>query len=215
MPIKTVFIVGTDSSVLKMFKMRGFKMAESEEEADAVCFTGGSDIYPFLYGESPLDKGCFYNLKRDKREIRIFKSLPKKQPKIGICRGAQLFNILCGGAMYQDVNNHNNGKTHPIKDHVSGKIIECTSVHHQMMIPGEDAFLIASAQESSRKESERLTIQINEETRTRNWDDPEVIYYSSHNALCFQGHPENGGKDLEPMRDYFFDLIKTYLANQG
>lgn len=214
MPIKSVYVVGVDRGVDKLFKGKGYTLADSEDDADAVVFTGGSDIYPFLYGENPLEYG-FYNLKRDKEEIRLFKSLPPGKPKIGICRGGQLFNVLCGGSMWQNVDGHNKGKTHPMKDFATGEIIEVTSVHHQLMIPSDQAFVIAGAQEAMKKQGEHLSISYTKEGRAKDWDDPEVLFYKNFNALCFQGHPEHPGKELEPMREYFFGLIKFYLDGNG
>src|SRR5262245_15532218 len=132
--MKKYYIVGLEPSVDKLFKKRGYESVDNEEDADFVIFTGGADIYPYLYGERPLNDRCYYSLKRDQEEIRLFKKLPPKMPKVGICRGAQLFNILCGGSLWQHVDRHLGVSTHPIKDFATGRILNINSVHHQMMI---------------------------------------------------------------------------------
>lgn len=200
----SVFIVGADRAVVDTFKKEGFQIAETEEESDAVVFTGGSDIFPFIYGERPL-KGCYYNVKRDLEEIKLLKTLPSGLPKIGICRGGQLLNLFCGGSMFQDVDNHKSG-VHPVKDLVTQNIIELNTVHHQMMIPGDQAFVVACARAASYKHSESARISYTDKGREA-WDDPEVLFYPGFNALCFQAHPENSH---EETRKYFFDLLDIY-----
>lgn len=210
MPIKSVFIVGTDNGVMKLFKSRGLEVAETEEDADAVVFTGGSDIYPYIYGERPMPGG-FYNHKRDLQEIRVFKTLAPSKPKIGICRGAQLLNVLCGGTLFQDVDGHQ-GKDcqHEVKDFVSGRIIILNSVHHQMMIPGDNAFVIACARAATYKHGPYQKISYRDSALVRDWDDHEVLYYQNFNSLCYQAHPE---LDTEEAKAYFFELVNTYLNN--
>ena len=75
----------------------------SSENLDALIIGGGDDISPKHYnGEiSELIKP---DLKRDELEIRwIKKALAKGLPILGICRGAQLINVVLGGTLYQDI----------------------------------------------------------------------------------------------------------------
>src|SRR5688572_28160 len=102
---RAAFIVGGDAGVTSMFKHRGWNLAETDQDADAVIFTGGADITPFLYGERVI-QGTHVNFTRDLEEVRLFKSLPSKLPKIGICRGGQFLNVMSGGSMFQDVDGH-------------------------------------------------------------------------------------------------------------
>lgn len=204
------YLVGHDSYVDRLFKKKGYEPAESEEDCDFAIFTGGADIYPYLYGERPM-KSTFHNLRRDMEEIKIFKNLPVGMPKIGICRGGQLFNIMCGGSMWQNVDRHIGVKNHDIKDFATGEIIRVNSVHHQMMIPSENAFIIAAARESRKKEKEGLYVQYTDKGREQ-WDDIEVVYYKNFNCLCYQAHPEH---DEKPAQDYFFYLVDTYLGGQN
>lgn len=204
--MNSVFVIGPDIGVEKMFKKRGYYIEDNEETADAVVFTGGCDVYPYLYGERPCGEPGLYNFKRDLMEVRLFKTLPPSLPKIGICRGAQLFNVLCGGSLYQDCDGHLTGH-HDVKDLVSGEIFKLNTIHHQMMIPAENAFLIACAREAKEKirESEHITYT---SVAREAWDDPEVIYYQNFNCLCYQGHPE---LDKEEGQEYFFGLVELYF----
>lgn len=206
-----MFIADVDHAVSKLFKGAGFEIAETEEECDAVVFTGGSDVYPYVYGETPIPGG-FYNFKRDLAEIRLFKKLPPSLPKIGICRGGQLFNILCGGSTYQDCDGHI-GKDcrHTVKDFATGQTVVLNSIHHQMMIPGENAFVVACTNVSTFKNSAYQKIMYSQ-ALTRAWDDYEVLFYQNFNCLCYQPHPE---LDNDDAKKYFFSLIEAYLNGQG
>lgn len=70
---------------------------------DGVVVGGGTDIDPALYtgmddGKAPRDP------RRDAFEQGMIESaLEKEIPLLGICRGAQLLNVVLGGNLYQDV----------------------------------------------------------------------------------------------------------------
>jgi putative glutamine amidotransferase len=68
-------------------------------------FTGGPDIAPGRYGAeaSPLCGPVCE--KRDAMEAALFAAavVEQNKPAFGICRGIQLFNVLLGGTLYQDI----------------------------------------------------------------------------------------------------------------
>ena len=74
-----------------------------DENLDALVISGGDDISPELYsGETTL--GIKIDLERDQLEIEwIKKALASGIPLLGICRGAQLINVVMGGALHQDI----------------------------------------------------------------------------------------------------------------
>ena len=211
MTLPKVFIIGAAESaqVAGMFHRRGFQVVSTIKVADMVVFVGGSDIDTELYGEKPIPL-TFNNdttRKRDAAEIACFRMLSKEQIKIGICRGGQLLNVLNGGKMIQNVNNHNagGGKEHPILIKGETTLDHVNSYHHQMMIPNfNDPTLeiIGVSAESTTRETEKGV-----------WhgvasmeDDPdyEVLFYGDSNSFCFQPHPEWG-----TMTEHlFFKLMK-------
>ena len=73
------------------------------DSLDALVISGGDDIGPALYGEEAdaekeLDPG------RDELEIKwIKRALESNIPLLGICRGAQLINVVLGGKLHQDI----------------------------------------------------------------------------------------------------------------
>ncbi|RME17963.1 MAG: gamma-glutamyl-gamma-aminobutyrate hydrolase family protein, partial [Bdellovibrio sp.] len=83
---------------------KSFRLKKLIENLDALIFFGGTDIHPQLYGETPLLKNSEYDPERDALELDIFKNaLELQKPILGICRGAQLINVACGGTLYQDI----------------------------------------------------------------------------------------------------------------
>lgn len=206
----TFFLPYPDVEVQKMLIHRGHRISmDFDKDWDIALFTGGADICPFLYGE-PLHNKTAFNLLRDMREVKKFKQMHHKRMKVGICRGAQLLNLMSGGRMWQHVDGHSLTKGHPCKFYYDNdQVIEVSSRHHQLMIPGSEAWIMAEAKQArtfiNYTDGE---MQLTDEQRERTgWSDCEVAYYGSTNSLCFQPHPE----DTEgPCRDEFFLLLDTF-----
>lgn len=85
--------------------------AEDEEAARAalapcegLLLTGGADLSPTLYGETPRAKCGKPNPQRDTAEpLYLAEALQRKLPVLGICRGCQLLNAALGGSLWQDI----------------------------------------------------------------------------------------------------------------
>jgi putative glutamine amidotransferase len=68
-----------------------------------VIIGGGDDVEPKHYGQSG-DAGRVYDPERDAFEMAVIKQcLEQNVPLLGICRGAQLINIVHGGSLYPDI----------------------------------------------------------------------------------------------------------------
>ncbi len=69
----------------------------------ALVIGGGDDISPEHYGHDITEK-VKPDPERDRLEIHwIEKALSSSIPLLGICRGAQLINVVLGGTLYQDI----------------------------------------------------------------------------------------------------------------
>lgn len=164
-----------------------------------VAFPGGIDVNPKLYGQQPHWKTHFAN-SLDIHEISFYHKY-KHLKKLGVCRGGQLLNVLNGGTLWQDVNNHND--RHYITDW-KNRSIHVSSVHHQMMRPAEDGVVLAWTKRATIKTDDKT-----HKTLSHPEEDPEVIFYPKDQALCFQPHPEYGP---DSCTDYFFQLIEEHLS---
>lgn len=70
---------------------------------NGVIIGGGQDIFPMLYDATPK-QGYAYDRERDALEISVAEQARRDDiPTLGICRGAQLINVVRGGALHADV----------------------------------------------------------------------------------------------------------------
>lgn len=213
-PDKNVFVVSYAGSNYHMMfqKQDGYQITLKLEEADLVQFCGGADVAPSLYGQL-CHKETNYDLTRDRHEAMIFRyCLQENIPMAGICRGAQFLNVMCGGDMYQHVDNHRSGN-HEVYDLIEEKRFTTTSTHHQMMCPGKGALVIAEAYQSTMREKMFKAGRQLQLPRGEGEGDPEIVYYPFVRAFCFQGHPEfTGAPDLA---DRYFEYLDNYLFYDG
>jgi len=73
------------------------------EQLDGVVISGGHDIEPVLYAESPAVEKR-YDRERDTFESTVIRrAFAESLPILGICRGAQLLNVCRGGSLFQDL----------------------------------------------------------------------------------------------------------------
>ncbi len=80
------------------------KLKNWAEDLDGLVLQGGSDVSPKSYGETAIKPEWNGDYIRDQYEIELFNEFTKlKKPVLGICRGAQLINVACGGTLYQDI----------------------------------------------------------------------------------------------------------------
>lgn len=69
---------------------------------DGLVVSGGADLDPALYGQ-PNRAARHVDAERDRLEADLLRgALEARKPILGICRGAQLLNVVCGGTLHQD-----------------------------------------------------------------------------------------------------------------
>lgn len=69
---------------------------------DALVLTGGKDIEPARYGQAPHPDTDEPRPDRDAWEFDLLeRALAQDLPVLGICRGAQVLNVLRGGTLHQ------------------------------------------------------------------------------------------------------------------
>ena len=67
-------------------------------------FTGGCDIQPALFNETPIPTLGELCPSRDTFESLLYqKAAGLDMPMLGICRGVQIMNVAAGGSLYQDL----------------------------------------------------------------------------------------------------------------
>lgn len=205
-----VYIEYRSIDYITMFLGAGFEVVTDVDEADLVCFTGGSDVSPHLYGHQRHNT-TFNDTYRDAKEQRLFDTcVDRGIPMVGICRGGQFLNVMCGGTMFQDVTHHT--RNHYITDLGTGQILLVSSTHHQMMCPAENAQIVAVASEGGFR---TFWSPVREKFISEpSVHDYEVLYYEDKKALCFQPHPEFNSPMYKDMRKYFIDMVNK-VVNTG
>ncbi|WP_371482847.1 gamma-glutamyl-gamma-aminobutyrate hydrolase family protein [Kitasatospora sp. NBC_00315] len=69
---------------------------------DALVISGGPDMDPAYYGQSPHPRTEADSPERDHWETALVRAaLACGMPLLGICRGMQLMNVVCGGSLVQ------------------------------------------------------------------------------------------------------------------
>lgn len=203
-----------------MYVAQDWTIVDSLIEADLVQFTGGEDVSPHLYGEY-VHPTTGYSTQRDTYEAELYRlALSMGIPMAGICRGGQFLNVMNGGKLYQDVDEHAIYGTHTAYL-VGGLVpVQVSSTHHQMMRPNlspqAECHILLTAKLAHRKAhmsdlGGTTKYPIEAFSHVPEGDDIEALYYASTNCLCFQPHPEFVGPDYRDMTALYFNLIEQYL----
>jgi putative glutamine amidotransferase len=87
---------------------RPLSLAEPVETAldgvDGLLLTGGDDVDPAIYGETPHPTYDVSEPGRDAFEIDLVRrALAADVPVLAICRGLQVLNVALGGTLIQDI----------------------------------------------------------------------------------------------------------------
>lgn len=206
-PHVSVWIQGNTSAgdiraMLLGYKGIKFSPAKTIEGADMVLYTGGADVNPRLYGEDRIP-GTSCSEAQDQDDLACW-SVARRGNKlqVGICRGSQFLNVMNGGKLYQDVDNH--CRTHYVRDLATGKRFLASSTHHQQSILTSNAVLLADANESTKKFTSKGGWHIDSKVPTV---DVEAYWYPDSRSLGCQFHPEYGPKSCEDM---FFEYVEKY-----
>ena len=133
--------------------------------ATGLLLTGGEDVDPHIYGESPDPAaGLETNRLRDDMELVLLgHAMARDLPVLAICRGMQLLNVAFGGKLVQDLPNHKakveNGTSEVAYHQIylspgtklaaimgSGGFLNVNSLHHQGLREAhKSSALLASA----------------------------------------------------------------------
>lgn len=178
------------------------------KDYDVVLFLGGHDVTPSFY-DSVKHHTTMNDYRRDLYEYDVFKyCLENNIPMVGICRGAQFLNVMNGGKLIQDLDNHTT--YHMITTTDYGEILVSSS-HHQMMMPTSLAKIIGETKISTFKlfmNEDEKEIDLNDTMQ-----DIEILYYKDTKCLCHQPHPEYMNIDSE-YSQYFKRHVEQLVENK-
>jgi putative glutamine amidotransferase len=135
-----------DSGGYPMLLPPGGDVAEAEATVsvlDGVIIAGGGDIDPAIYGASRHPKTEANVPDRDAWELAIAEACVRQGvPLLGICRGAQMLNVACGGTLHQHVPDlvGHAGHTGPTIGYSAHKVRITSGSILQSIMPGGDFF---------------------------------------------------------------------------
>jgi putative glutamine amidotransferase len=74
------------------------------ERLDGLLLPGGEDMDPSTYRAERHPQLGATDKERDRTELLLTEwALTEGMPVLGVCRGAQVINVACGGTLYQDL----------------------------------------------------------------------------------------------------------------
>ena len=180
------------------------------ELCDGFLLTGGHDVAPAVYGESPMEGLIADCGLRDRMErIVLRKAIAEDKPLFGICRGIQFVNAALGGTLYQDLDLQHPSKTEhhqhapydiPVHDVT---VCEGTPLYECLQ---EDALHVNSYHHQAIKElaPELAVMAVSEDGLI------EAVYRPGNRFLwAVQWHPEFFGTKDEPSRKMFRAFVES------
>ena len=82
---------------------------------DGLILSGGGDVDPACYGATAIPAVGGVDGNRDRTELALARwALAERKPLLGICRGLQLLNVACGGALYRDMSEYHDALPHAL-----------------------------------------------------------------------------------------------------
>jgi putative glutamine amidotransferase len=161
---------------------------------DGLLITGGKDVDPAAYGQTPHPSTDQPGAQRDAWEFALLKAaLKRRLPVLGICRGAQVLNVALGGTLHQhlpDVIGHSG--------HRAGNAV-FTSLSVRI-VPGTRLAELVGESVDARCYHHQAVAELGEGLIVSAWDADgviEALELPGHGfVLAVQWHPEETLDDL-------------------
>ena len=186
---------------------------------DAVLFHGGTDIWPGLYGESPISEVFTKRLlARDVMERKIMEAaLESNTPMIGICRGAQHLCCFAGGSLFQHMDGHTNSN-HGIQTATGEEFAFVPGDHHQVMRPNFGTRCIWEPLAWAYPSQHRDVKTGPEAEEFDKWEadfELEIVWFPAIRGLAIQPHPEwaTNESTTQDFNKYIDRIIDDYILS--
>jgi putative glutamine amidotransferase len=102
--VDAVYRSGAVAAVLGSRPLTDSEADDIVASIDGLVLTGGTDVNPALYGETPHESVYGISDLQDSFESKLYyAAIRAKLPTLAICRGLQLINVLHGGTLDQHI----------------------------------------------------------------------------------------------------------------
>lgn len=175
------------------------------ERLDGLLLSGGADIDPSRYGQTPAANLFKPEPARDAYELSLLDSAADNDtPVLGICRGIQVMNVHGGGTLHQDVPPHAcfdrspSAIAHEVRFEsgslaasLYGPLRKVNSLHHQTLDTVADGYTVTGRSDDG-------TV--------------EAIESRDHRWLGVQWHPEMmAERDHDPVFSWLVDAAQSEI----
>ncbi|NQX12822.1 gamma-glutamyl-gamma-aminobutyrate hydrolase family protein [Microbacteriaceae bacterium VKM Ac-2855] len=181
------------------------------DDADAVVIVGGEDVSPSLYGAATgyPDEGA-HAWRGDLAQIAlVHRSLERRTPLLGVCRGVQILNVALGGTLVQDLG------PDTIHKNVGAPVHQLMHAHEIAVVPGSALAAVfgtdtLSVQSAHHQSIDRLAPELIVTARAADGV-VETLEHASAPVLALQWHPEDPGAPTEQL-PLVLDALATAVA---
>ena len=189
------------------------ELKELYSRLDGIVFAGGNDINPQLYGETPVPQTKDISDERDRVESLLMRwTLADDKPLLAICRGFQLFNVVLGGSLYQDIpTDLPDANDHELTAHKK----DYTLIAHRLQLEPDThlARITSSLQLDANSRHHQAIKTVGEGLRVSARSEDGVIEGLEHSQKTFavgvQCHPES----LAPLDEKWAHVFKTFVEH--
>lgn len=178
--------------------------------ADLMILTGGEDINPALYDESP-NGTTYWNDRRDTLEVGLFKkAISIGIPVFGTCRGLQLIHAMHGGKLIQHLGQHPISAARGTHFNDADELEHYYSGNHRIITEDGNTLVANSLHHQAVIDMENINVM---KVLARSYPDfvIEAAYYPETNCLGVQFHPEMM-RENSPAVAWVQDLVKEQLG---
>jgi gamma-glutamyl-gamma-aminobutyrate hydrolase PuuD len=176
--------------------------AVSLDALDGLLISGGCDLNPRRYGQTPHPETQPPDDARDELEDRLLgEALDRDLPVLAICRGMQLFNVHHGGTLDQHVEGHEKpaAELHTVTVAPDTKLAgilgegdhPVNSRHHQVVkTPGEGLQVSATSDDGTIESLERadkrfaVAVQWHPEDQASHDEEQRKLFQAFADAIC-------------------------------
>jgi putative glutamine amidotransferase len=155
---------------------------------EGLLLTGGGDVDPRHYGQTPLAEVGGVDADRDSWEIGLVRqALGRALPVLGICRGCQVLNVARGGTLLQHLPNRS------VQPHL---VVERDRVAHSVQIESGSQLSAVEGCDSMGVNSvhHQAVDSVGQDLRAVAWAEDGIVEAVEHlyaPAIGVQWHPEN------------------------